>query len=130
MSGYSLILKIQRMEKDLHDLGMRWGYDKFGRGDSEHGDTVAVFPRDEELPIYTRDASLFYGTINQLDTWLNGVKWARDYDRMLRISDDKRREKHEAKERERQALMRKRAEQAEMLRVLKASDRENQVAKK
>ena len=44
MSGYALILKIQALEKQLHDLGMRWGYDRVGGrwGDPESGDTVAV----------------------------------------------------------------------------------------
>ena len=132
MSGYSLILKIQALEKQLHELGMRWGYDSRGgySGNSEFGDTVAVFPRDEALPIYVRDAVLFCGNLKQLETWLAGIRWARDYDRMLRISDKDRRKKGEAKEVERQALMRKRAEQAEMLKVLRATDAQNRAKKK
>ena len=132
MSGYSLILKIQALEKQLHDLGMRWGYDRVGGrwGDPESGDTVAVFPRGAELPIYVRDATLFRGTISQLEVWIQGVQWARDYDRMLRISDENKRKKGEARELERQALQRKREEQAQMIRVLKASDAENKKSKK
>ena len=130
MSGYGLILKIQALEKQLHDLGMRWGYDSRGGYNNEFGDIVAVFPREEALPIYVRDATLFCGTIEQLEVWIHGIRWARDYDRMLRISDEDRRKKGEVKERERQALMRKREEQKEMLRVLRATDAENRVAKK
>jgi hypothetical protein len=112
MSGYSLILKIQALEKQLHSMGMRWGYDKHGRyGDNQFGDTVAVYPRDDELPAYTRDAMLFSGSITDLQQWLAGVRWARDYDMLLRVSDEKKREKAETKERERIALMRKREEQ-------------------
>ena len=130
MTGYSLILKIQALEKQLHDLGMRWGYDSRGGYNNEFGDIVAVFPREEALPIYVRDAVLFCGNLKQLETWLAGIRWARDYDRMLRISDKDRRKKGEAKEVERQALMRKRAEQAEMLKVLRATDAQNRAKKK
>lgn len=130
MSGYRLIKKIQALEQELQDLGMRWGYDSRGGYNNEFGDIVAVFPRDEALPIYVRDATLFCGTIEQLEVWIHGVRWARDYDRMLRISDENKRQKGEAKELERQALQRKREEQAKMVQVLKASDAENKAKKK
>ena len=105
MSGYSLILKIQSLEKQLHDLGMRWGYSKHGKwGDEEFGDKVSVFPRDDELPIFSRDAMLFTGTIYELQTWITGIKWSRDYDMLLRVSDDKKRLRKEQDERNRQLL--------------------------
>ena len=129
--GYGLILKIQALEKQLHDLGMRWGYDRHGQawGDGKFGDTVAVFPRDDELPAYARDAMLFSGTITDLQYWLNGLKWARDYDYLLKVSDNTKREKAEVKHREYLAKMKKQAEQAEMMRVLRATDRENRKTK-
>lgn len=132
MSGYSLILKIQSLEQQIHALGFRWGYDKHGRwGDgNDFGDKVAIFPRDEELPAYSRDAMLFCGTINELQTWINGVKWARDYDMLLKVSDDKKREKGEQKHREYLAKIKKQEEQREMMQVLRASDAQNQGKKK
>lgn len=131
MSGYALILKIQALEKQLHELGMRWGYDKHGNyGDGKFGDTVAVFPRDAELPSYARDAMLFSGSITELQQWLAGVKWARDYDFLLKVSDKNKREKGEVKVRDYLAKVKKQAEQAEMLRVLKSTDAENKAAKK
>lgn len=131
MSGYALILKIQALEKELHELGMRWGYDEHGRyGDGEFGDTVAVYPRDEELPVYSRDAMLFSGSLADLQYWLNGIKWARGYDMLLKVSDEKKRSKGETKHREYLAEMRRREEQAEMMRVLKSSDAENKAKKK
>jgi hypothetical protein len=131
VSGYALILKIQALEKQLHDLGMRWGYDKHGSwGDGKFGDTVAVFPQDEELPAYARDAMLFNGSITELQQWLAGVKWARDYDFLIKVSDKNKREKCEVKVRAYQAKVKKEIEQAEMMRVLKSSDAENKAAKK
>ena len=62
-------------------------------------------PRDADaLPIYTRDAELFVGSIERLEDWLAGVRWARDYDRMCKISDDEKRSKAEQKERNRQLM--------------------------
>jgi len=81
------------------------------------------------LPIYSRDAELFIGSIERLEDWLAGVQWARDYDMMLKVSDDKKRDRAEVKERERIALRRKREEQAQMLRVLRAPDCKNQAVK-
>lgn len=132
MSGYSLILKIQSLETQIHDLGFRWGYDKHGRwGDgNDFGDKVAIFPRDDELPAYLRDAMLFCGTINELQTWINGIKWARDYDMLLKVSDSKKREKGEQKHREYLAKLKKQEEQREMIQVLRATDAENKAGKK
>ena len=129
MSGYDTIVKFRRLEEQVNKLGFMFCFPRNHYNNDI--DMVALKPRDDlALPIYTRDAEVFVGTLEQLELWVRGVDWARQYDFMLRMSDDKKREKHEVKERERQAMMRKRAEQAEMLRVLKASDRENQVAKK
>jgi len=82
------------------------------------------------LPIYSRDAELFIGSIERLEDWLAGVQWARDYDMMLKVSDDKKRTRAEERERERIALRRKREEQAQILQVLSATDRENLNPKK
>jgi hypothetical protein len=41
------------------------------------------------------------GSLERLEDWLAGVRWARDYDMMLRLSDDKKRDTAEQKERNR-----------------------------
>lgn len=58
-------------------------------------DYVAVMPEDDALPIYSRDAELFIGTLEELEVWLRGVDWARSYDAMLKISNPTRREQKE-----------------------------------
>ena len=96
MSGYSLILKIKRLEEEIHKLGFRWGHTKNGSwGELDFGDSVSIFPRDEELPVYTRDAAIFTGSINQLETWLQGVTWARNYDMLMKVSDENKRTRKE-----------------------------------
>lgn len=96
MSGYNTVLQVRRLEEDLSLLGFMMCYPKHGWGAERGVDYVAVKPKDQDsLPIYARDAQMFCGTIDDLRSWLDGVKWARDYDRMLRLSDDKKRERKE-----------------------------------
>jgi hypothetical protein len=130
MSGYNAILRIRRLEQAAHGLGFMFSHPRQRFNDQEV-DMVALKPlNDDTVPIYSRDAEVFCGTLDQLATWLQGVEWARDYDRMLKISDAKKRALHEDRERHRIAEMRKRESQKKMLEVLKASDHENSRVKK
>ena len=92
-------------------------------GGNEYDDRVAVKPKDaDSLPVYTRDAELFTGTLEQLRIWLQGVQWAREYDMMLKLSDEKKRAIKEDAERARQFS----AKQRQLLEDLK-KDHTNKV---
>ena len=129
MSGYYTYNRWKRIEESAEQLGFRLGNPKHGWSSSEH-DLVALFPADTALPIYNRDADIFAGTFHDVEVWLDGWSRARAYDQMLGLSTDKKRAAAEDRERARQAERKKRQEQAELLRVLKASDAENQGKKK
>jgi hypothetical protein len=130
MSGWNTIERIRKLEAQVDQLGFKFAKSRHSDWSDDHG-ALSLVPKDPDaLPIYSRDAELFVGSIERLENWLAGVQWARDYDAMLKMSDEKKRKKAEDKERERIALMRKREEQAQMLRVLRATDRENRAAKK
>jgi len=83
MSGYQTILNLRRLEERVDLLGFRMGNSKHGNYRQEFGDLVALFPKDQELPIYSRDAEIFIGTLEGMEIWLNGFEKAREYDRML-----------------------------------------------
>ena len=84
MSGYRLLTRIKDIEKTVADLGMRLGYARGGEYIKEFGDVVAVLPGENDcLPVYSRDAEIFVGTLDQLESWLAGVQWARKYDFMM-----------------------------------------------
>lgn len=107
MSGYHTVVQIRRLEEELDKLGLMMCYPKHGWGSDRGGDYVAVKPKDEEsLPIYARDAELFCGTLEDLRSWLTGVEWARSYDMMLRLSNEKRRAKKEQDLRNEQLVQR------------------------
>ena len=130
MSGWNTIERIRRAEEQVDRLGFKFAKSRHSDWSNDHG-ALSLVPKDPEaLPTYTRDAELFVGSLETLEVWLRGVEWARDYDQMLKMSDEKKREKAEVRERERLALMRKREEQARVLQVLRATDRENQAVKK
>lgn len=117
MSGYQSVLELRRLETDLDQLGLMLCNPKHGNWSSNHyTDRAGVKPKDSEaLPIYARDAELFTGTLEQIKVWLCGVRWARDYDQMLRLSDSKKRTKKESDYRH-----------AEMLRQLKRDHTEKE----
>ena len=103
MAGYRQILEIRRLETRIAELGFMFCHSR-SHG-IEDGDTVALKPKDaDSLPIYSRDAEVFVGSLTDLQYWLRGVEWAREYDRMIKISDDKKRARKEQDLRNRQLV--------------------------
>ena len=89
MSGYKLVLRLRKFEEEIAELGFRMGYSKYHYSDV---DQIALFPKDDDcLPIYSRDAEIFTGTIEQCELWMRGIKWAREYANMLGIKEERQR---------------------------------------
>jgi hypothetical protein len=104
MSGWETIQRIKRVEQLIDELGFKFAKSKHSDWSDNHG-ALSLKPKDPDaLPIYSRDAELFIGTIERLEDWLAGVRWAREYDSMLKLSDEKKRIKAEQKERNRQLM--------------------------
>jgi len=104
MSGWNTIQRIKRIEEQVDKLGLKFKRPKHGDWESEER-SLSLVPKDADaLPIYNRDAELYVGSLEQLETWLHGVQWARNYDMMLKLGDDAKRAKAEQKERNRQLM--------------------------
>ena len=104
MSGWNTIERIRNVEKRIDELGFRFAKGKHSDWSEDHG-ALSLVPKDtDSLPIYSRDAELFVGSLERLEDWLAGVRWAREYDMMLRLSDEKKRGAAEQKERNRQLM--------------------------
>ena len=104
MSGWETIEQIKRVEQAVDELGFKFAKSRHSEWTDNHG-ALSLKPKDPDaLPIYSRDAELFIGTVERLEDWLAGVQWAREYDRMLKLSDEKKRNNAEQKERNRQLL--------------------------
>ena len=104
MSGWETIRRIKRMEEAVDKLGFKFSKPKHGDWEQIER-SISLVPKDaDSLPMYSRDAELYLGSLEQLETWIHGVEWARNYDRMCKISDDDKRNKAEQKERNRQLM--------------------------
>jgi len=104
MAGWNTIEKIRRIEQQIDALGFKFAKSKHSDWSEDHG-ALSIVPKDaDSLPIYNRDAELFVGSVERLEDWLAGVRWAREYDMMLRISDEKKRAAGEQKELNRQLM--------------------------
>jgi hypothetical protein len=91
MAGYQTVLEVRRLEEELDKLGLMMANPKHGWG-NESEEYVSVQPKDaDSLPIYARDVQLFTGSLRDLRAWMAGVTWARGYDMMLKLSDEKKR---------------------------------------
>jgi len=101
MAGWNTIERIRRIEEAVDKLGFKFSKSKHSDWTEDHG-ALSLVPKDADaLPIYNRDAELFVGSLERLEDWMSGVRWAREYDMMLKLSDDDKRAKAEQKEKNR-----------------------------
>jgi hypothetical protein len=91
-----MIERIDRVRASIDRLGFRMGKTPYQA--VADIDTITLYPKGNCLPVYSRDAALFTGTLLDLERWLAGLDWARQYDSYLGAMSDKRREQYEAKE--------------------------------
>ena len=104
MSGWNTIQRIRHVEEQISRLGFKFSKSKHGDFTELHG-SLSLVPRDvDALPMYTRDAELFVGSVERLEDWLAGVQWAREYDSMLGLSSVSKRATKEEQERGRQLI--------------------------
>ena len=103
MAGWYIIEKIRKLEQRADSLGMRFtAYRNDHPGSQEN---VALVPKDQDsLPIYSRDAILFAGSLEDADKFMQGILWARDYDSIIKMSNDVKRKRKEQDERNRQLV--------------------------
>jgi hypothetical protein len=90
MSGWNQIQQVRKLEERADKLGLKFTAYKH---DDMYGESVALVPKDKDaLPIYSRDAVMFAGSLEGAAYWMQGVMWAREYDRMAvdRKMDEKR----------------------------------------
>jgi len=100
MTGWNTIVRIRKIEEEVNKLGLK--FENRRNSDWADDNQLALVPIDEQaLPVYNRSAEVFAGSLEGLEFWLRGVTWARDYDKMLKISDEKRRAVKEQDFRER-----------------------------
>ncbi len=106
-STWDDVQRMKRVEARADELGFKFTSGSSGRSwvDIGGGATeICLRPKDDCLPHYSRDARLFSGTVEQIDDWLRGIAWARDYDEMLKLTNSGKRQAKEQVERNKHLL--------------------------
>jgi hypothetical protein len=90
--GMRTYSRIKRCEQKANDLGFKF---KSADVNFRDGDNFVLITDGEKIPVYRSGSELFKGSLEELESFLYGIEWARQYDRSLRLNTDQRREKAE-----------------------------------
>ena len=116
--GMNMIERIDSVRELADFFGFRLGRSPHSSFDNSI-DNIALYPKGDCLPPYSRDACLYTGNLNEVENFLDRIRWARQYDKMIGSCTDQRREQYEAKEVARLAKIKYRKERAETIQILK-----------
>lgn len=101
MSGINIVTKVQRIVKTAEEMGFALCYPRHGGGGE---DFIGLRPLDDKFPIYGRDDEIWSGSLEQADAFFAGIQFAREYDRVLKISTQAKRERAEQNIRNRELV--------------------------
>lgn len=87
MAGYRTYLELKSTEERANKLGFRFAHSKYG---SREEDTIALFPKDDMLPVFARDVELYCGTLTQIRAFLAGVEHRENYLMVLKATSQKK----------------------------------------
>lgn len=75
---------LDRVVTTLNKLGYKLNPAKYGQG------SIGVYPLADKNPLYSRDAEVYTGTIEQIACWMRGVEHQDGYLKMLKATSDER----------------------------------------
>jgi hypothetical protein len=102
--GYHDVSRIKRVEEHLNKLGFEISAGRSYTVNGMEDTAITLVPIGNELPHYSRDASIFIGRWRDVEGFLLGVQWARRYDETLKLSDTKKRSRKEQDIRNKQLM--------------------------
>jgi hypothetical protein len=79
---------LDRVVNGLAKLGYYVKNAKYGHNDGRC--LAGVYPLQDKNPLYSRDAEVFSGTIEQIACWMRGFQHRNDYLLMLKATNEKR----------------------------------------
>ena len=101
VAGWQLLKSFRDVEERANKIGLKFAPSKYS---GMEFDTIALMPLNEYLPIYNREAEVFAGTLQDIDKWLRGVEWSRNYDDLMKVSTHEKRKVAEEKYKQREFL--------------------------
>ena len=118
--GMNMIERIDRVRELSDFFGFKLGRTPYNSyGETENIDNIALYPKGDSLPTYSRDACLFTGNLNEVENFLDGIHWARQYDKMIGSCTEQRRKQYEDKEVARLEKIKFNKERTETFKTLK-----------
>ena len=75
-----------RVVEDLARFGFKMKPSKWSSSNGE----IGIYPLEDKNPLYSRDAEIFRGTVEQIVCWLRGVNQQREYLTMLKATTDEK----------------------------------------
>jgi hypothetical protein len=94
-TGYDTVQLYERVLEKLNELGLAIGKPLYG----DNSKQISVVPIQDtvkdSVPVYNREAHLFTGSLEDVENWIDGVEWARQYDMLLfgkKHNDNRKRE--------------------------------------
>jgi hypothetical protein len=91
--GWRVLKSLEQLQHDAHRNGFKLSGPR--HGGYRDADVFALSPRDDELPIYSRDTELFIGDLDDCIAWLRGFSFAKEYMGMVRACDRRRLDRYE-----------------------------------
>ena len=101
VAGWQLLKSFRDVEERANKIGLKFAPSKYS---GMEFDTITLMPLNEYLPIYNREAEVFVGTLQDIDKWLRGVEWSRNYDDLMKVSTHEKRKVAEEKYKQREFL--------------------------
>ena len=100
--GWEDVQRVKKVEAMANELGFVFAAASYGY--NSESSMIVLKPKDDCLPHYSRNAELFSGSVESINNWLRGIKWARQYDEVLKLSSDKKRTDKEQAEKNKQLM--------------------------
>lgn len=104
MTGWVDVQRMKRIEETANEYGFMLAAGSYTWGNDSPTNPIYLKPLDEMLPQYSRDAEIFSGSLEEIDRFLLGIRWARQYDEQLKVSNATLRERKEQDCRNKQLL--------------------------
>lgn len=101
VAGWQLFRDFRDTEEQANKIGLKFAPSKYS---GMEWDTIALIPLNEDLPVYNREAEVFIGSLQDIKNWLRGVDWARNYDDIMKVSNNEKRQTAERKYHQRELV--------------------------
>lgn len=102
MVGMSVIATLRRVEELANELNFQLVTPKYSH--NRERDYIALIPVDDNYPIYSRDAEIRVGGLRELEEFLLGVQWMKEYLSTIKACDSTTQHKKEQSYRNKRLL--------------------------